>query len=48
MLLPFLHKIASGENLSATEAHEAMCSILSGTASTPQISAFLMGLRMKG
>src|SRR5271163_2999906 len=48
MLLPFLHKIASGENLSAVEAHEAMCTILSGTASTPQISAFLMGLRMKG
>jgi anthranilate phosphoribosyltransferase len=48
MLLPFLHKLASGEDLSATEAHEAMLSILSGAATTPQISAFLMGLRMKG
>jgi len=48
MLLPFLHKIASGEDLSATEAHEAMLTILNGAATTPQISAFLMGLRMKG
>jgi len=48
MLLPFVHKIASGEDLSATEAHEAMLTILSGAATTPQISAFLMGLRMKG
>lgn len=48
MLLPFLHKIAAHEDLSASEAHEAMLTILSGAASTPQISAFLMGLRMKG
>jgi len=48
MLLPFLHKIAAGEDLSATEAREAMLAILSGSATTPQISAFLMGLRMKG
>ncbi len=48
MLLPFLHKIASGEDLSSTEAHEAMLTILNGAANTPQISAFLMGLRMKG
>jgi anthranilate phosphoribosyltransferase len=48
MLLPFLHKIAEGEDLSALEAHDAMLAILSGAATTPQISAFLMGLRMKG
>ncbi len=48
MLLPFLHKIASSEDLSATEAREAMLVILNGAATTPQISAFLMGLRMKG
>jgi anthranilate phosphoribosyltransferase len=46
--LPFVHKIASGEDLSTTEAHEAMLTILSGAATTPQIAAFLMGLRMKG
>lgn len=48
MLLPFLHKIVAGEDLSADEARGAMLAILSGEASTPQISAFLMGLRMKG
>lgn len=48
MLLPFLHKIAAGEDLPASEAREAMLAILSGAATTPQISAFLMGLRMKG
>jgi anthranilate phosphoribosyltransferase len=48
MLLPFLHKIAAGEDLSAAEAHEAMLTILNGEATTPQISAFLMGLHMKG
>jgi anthranilate phosphoribosyltransferase len=48
MLLPFLHKIAAGEDMSVTEAHDAMLAILSGAATTPQISAFLMGLRMKG
>ena len=48
MLLPFLHKVAAGEDLSASEAEDAMLAILSGSASTPQISALLMGLRMKG
>jgi anthranilate phosphoribosyltransferase len=48
MLLPFLHKIAAGEDLSVAEAHDTMLAILSGAATTPQISAFLMGLRMKG
>jgi anthranilate phosphoribosyltransferase len=48
MLLPFVHKIAAGEDLSAAEAHSAMLVILNGEATTPQISAFLMGLRMKG
>lgn len=47
MLLPFVHKIAAGEDLSASEAHSAMLAILSGQATTPQISAFLIGLRMK-
>jgi anthranilate phosphoribosyltransferase len=48
MLLPFLHKIAAGEDLSTAEAHSAMLAILEGEASTAQISAFLMGLRVKG
>ncbi len=48
MLLAFLHKIASRENLSAAEAHDAMLVILNGHATTPQISEFLVGLRTKG
>ena len=48
MLLPFLHKVAAREDLSAGEARDAMLAILNGEATTPQISAFLMGMRMKG
>ncbi len=48
MLLPYLHKVAARENLSADEARLAMLAILSGDATTPQISAFLVGLRTKG
>jgi anthranilate phosphoribosyltransferase len=48
MLLPFLHKIASGVDLPTAEAHQAMLVILNGSATTAQIAAFLMGLHMKG
>ncbi|MBV9768318.1 MAG: anthranilate phosphoribosyltransferase [Bryobacterales bacterium] len=48
MLLQFIHKIADGDSLSPAEAYDAMLAILGGKASAPQISAFLMGLRMKG
>jgi anthranilate phosphoribosyltransferase len=48
MLQPFLHKIAAREDLSADEAREAMLVILTGQATTPQVSALLMGLRTKG
>jgi anthranilate phosphoribosyltransferase len=48
MLLPYLHRVAGRENLSAEEAHLAMLAILNGEATTPQISAFLVGLRTKG
>jgi anthranilate phosphoribosyltransferase len=48
MLQPFLHKIDAREDLSAAEAHDAMLVILNGQATTPQISAFLIGLRTKG
>jgi anthranilate phosphoribosyltransferase len=48
MLWSFLHKIAAREDLSAVEARDALLVILSGQATTPQISAFLMGLRTKG
>src|SRR5579862_8666830 len=48
MLLPYLHQLAAHQDLSAAEAHRAMLAILDGGATTPQIAAFLMGLRMKG
>ena len=48
MLLPYLHRVAARENLSAEDAREAMLVMLSGEATTPQIAAFLVGLRTKG
>lgn len=48
MLLPFLHRVASRESLSASEAREAMLAILEGESTTTQIAAFLVALRMKG
>jgi anthranilate phosphoribosyltransferase len=48
MLLPFLRKISAREDLTAAQARDAMLVILSGQATTPQISAFLVGLRGKG
>jgi anthranilate phosphoribosyltransferase len=48
MLLPYLHKVAARENLSAEESRHAMLAVLSGEATTPQIAAFLVALRMKG
>jgi anthranilate phosphoribosyltransferase len=48
MLLPYLHRVASRENLSSDDAREAMLAILNGEATTPQIAAFLIGLRTKG
>jgi len=48
MLLSYLHRVASGENLPAEEAREAMLAILEGESTTAQIAAFLVALRMKG
>lgn len=47
-LLPFLHHIASGADLSADEAHRAMGALLEGASSEPVIAAFLVALKMKG
>src|SRR5579862_4375867 len=47
-LLPFLHRVSTRENLSASEAHAAMSVILEGAATEPLLSAFLIALRMKG
>ena len=48
LLLPYLQRIVSRENLSASDAREAMLAILTGDSSTAQIAAFLVALRMKG
>jgi len=47
-LLPYLHRAAAGEHLDASQAEQAMAVILGGGASTAQIAAFLVALRMKG
>jgi anthranilate phosphoribosyltransferase len=44
----YLHKTVNRENLSAGEAQLVMELILAGKATTAQLSAFLVALRMKG
>jgi|YelNatPaOPRAMG01_1025707.scaffolds.fasta_scaffold87054_2 anthranilate phosphoribosyltransferase len=48
LLLPFLDRVLKGEDLPAPDAEQAMSVILSGQATSSQIAAFLVGLRMKG
>lgn len=48
MLKESIKKIISKEDLSIMEAEEAMNDIMTGIATPSQISAFLVGLRMKG
>jgi anthranilate phosphoribosyltransferase len=47
-LLDHLTRLVAYENLSATDAEQAMELILRGEASQPQIAGFLVALRMKG
>jgi len=47
-LVPYLHRVANRENLSPEDAAQAMSAILEGDATTAQIAAFLVALRMKG
>lgn len=47
-LLPSLHRLMARESLTCSEAREAMQVILRGEATTAQIAAFLVALRMKG
>jgi anthranilate phosphoribosyltransferase len=48
MLIEVLHKLVSGQDLSAAEAEGAMRAIMEGQATPAQIAAFLVALRMKG
>src|SRR5579863_4386152 len=47
-LLPYLHRVAAGESLDAEDARSALLTILDGAASTAQVAAFLVALKMKG
>ncbi len=47
-LVPFLHRVTDGGNLTAADAEGAMSVILGGEASTALTAAFLVALRMKG
>jgi anthranilate phosphoribosyltransferase len=46
--LAHLHSVAARKSLAADQAENAMSLILSGEATTAQIAAFLVALRMKG
>src|SRR3974390_1088238 len=46
--LPYLHRVSSRTDLEVFEARDAMLLILEGSATTAQIAAFLVGLRVKG
>jgi anthranilate phosphoribosyltransferase len=48
VLLPFLHRVACGEDLSPAEAHQAMGVLLEGGTSDALVAGFLVALRMKG
>jgi anthranilate phosphoribosyltransferase len=47
-LLPYLRRVAGGEDLSSEDAHRAMNAILEGGVSEAALAGFLMALRMKG
>jgi anthranilate phosphoribosyltransferase len=46
--LSYLHRVSSRTDLEVSEARDAMLLILEGSATTAQIAAFLVGLRVKG
>jgi anthranilate phosphoribosyltransferase len=48
MIREVIHKLSNKQDLTRTEAYEAMNEIMSGQATEAQIAAFLMGLRQKG
>lgn len=46
--LNFLHRAADGHALTAAEAEQAMTLVLQGQASTAQLTAFLVAIRLRG
>jgi anthranilate phosphoribosyltransferase len=47
-LIPFLHQAVDRRDLTSAQAEEAMTIVLDGRASTAEVAAFLVALRMKG
>ena len=47
-LVPFLHRVTSGADLTSEEAHQAMTVLLDGGASESVIAGFLVALKIKG
>lgn len=47
-LLPFLHRVSSGADLTLEEAHQAMSAILTGGVADAVIAGFLVALHIKG
>jgi len=47
-LLPYLHRVAAGSDLSGEQAREAMSALLTGEAGEAEIAGFLVALKMKG
>jgi len=47
-LIPYLHRAAAGEHLSAEDAQNAMGALLEGEATPAQIAAFAVAIKMKG
>ena len=48
MIKEAIGKVVTGDNLTEGEMHEAMDEIISGTATSAQIAAFITALRLKG
>jgi anthranilate phosphoribosyltransferase len=47
-LVPYLHRVAAGADLTSAEAHEAMTLLLEGGMHDSAVGAFLVALRVKG
>ena len=47
-LVPYLHRVAAGADLTSAEAHEAMTLLLEGGTHDAAVGAFLVALRVKG
>jgi anthranilate phosphoribosyltransferase len=47
-LLPYLHRVAAGADLTSAKAHEAMTLLLQGGVSEAVVGGFLVALRAKG